>query len=94
MDSQIILFSASETAKCGEYTECSAAKISPLDSPLLLDQPLLLVFTIIHVNKNLMLSEIVFDITVEIKMHSLDVKILFSKQYVELKKTHMLWTDH
>ena len=41
-----------------------------------------------------MLSEIVFDITVEIKMHSLDVKILFSKQNVELKKTHMLWTDH
>ena len=46
--------------------------ISTLDFPLLL---VFVTFTIIHVNKNLIFSEVVFDIIVDIELHTLDVYI-------------------
>ena len=80
-DLQIVLFSASRD----EYTDHSAAKISTLDFTLLF---VFETFTIIHVNKSLIVSEV----TLETGLFSDCTKIFFFKQYAQPKKTHLLST--
>ena len=60
-DLQIVLFSASRD----EYTDHSAAKISTLDFTLFVFET----FTIIHVNKSLIVSEVTLETRVVFRLY-------------------------
>ena len=71
----------------GEYTERNVAKISTLDFPLLVA---FVTFTIIHVNKNFIFSEVVFDIIVEIELYTLDLCMAFLSFNGAIQQTNRL----